>query len=149
MVHLQLEEKVIIGLSDQNEECRKQGYKNWIQWRIFMLGHKHLRPRWEEPNGELYAAISKGRWYVKCGGKICGVSQGIDENEPLFFCIDCLNVENEHRPQRVIWENVKDLHLLMGVRKAFQQRNFEPHLGETHDHLRLENERLINGIYYT
>ena len=138
--------KSIMSLSDQNEECRKRGYKNWIQWIIQDVhGHKNMRPRWEAANGNLCASISKSRWFVQCP---CGVGQGINELEPLFFCIDCHNVANDFRPQRVAWENLKDLHMLMGARKDYRQRNYEPHLGETLEHLEIENNLLVKGIYY-
>lgn len=142
-----MEEIVIRSLKHENAECHKQGYKNWVQWQLFIRGIK-LRPDWEHPEGQLFAAVSKGRWYVKCPYKNCRVNMPIDEMEPLVFCTDCLNVENDHKPFRVVWQNIKDLKLLLGVRRDLKQRNYLPHLGETHKHLELENKKLVKGIYY-
>ncbi len=142
-----MEEIVIRSLKHENSECRKQGYKNWIQWGLIERGFV-MRPDWEHPKGSVPAAVSQGRWYVKCPGKICDANIPLDEMEPLVFCSDCLNIENDSKPFHVKWKNLKELKMLLGERKAYKQRNYLPHLGETHNHLATENKKLVNGIYY-
>ena len=75
----------LIGISDQNQECKRRGYKNWVQYILDKLAHD-VRPKWENPKGHVLAAISKKRWYVKCPS--CNVNIGIDEGEALFFCYE-------------------------------------------------------------
>ena len=134
----------IRSLSDENEECKQMGYRNWVQWSLTRRGFD-LRPDWEHPKGSLKAAVSWGRWYVKCPDKSCEVAYGIDENEPYYFCLDCMNVANDFKPYRVEFRNLKDLKVLLGKRKDYRQRNYLPHLGETHEHLEKENKKLIKG----
>ncbi len=142
-----MDEIVIRSLWHENKECKKMGYRNWIQDQIIIRGIM-LRPDWEYPQGTAPAAVSKGRWYVKCPGKICDANIPLDELTPLVFCTDCLSVENDHKPFRVEWGDIKALKELLGERRAIKQRNYLPHLGETHKHLELENKKLVNGIYY-
>ncbi len=142
-----MDEIVIRSLKHENEACRKSGYRNWIQNQMIIRGFQ-LRPDWERPEGHLHAAVSKGRWYVKCPYVNCKINMPIDELESLVFCVDCLNVDNDHKPQRVEWQSIDHLKTLLGVRRDHKQRNYLPHLGETHKHLELENKKLINGIYY-
>ncbi len=142
-----MDEIVIRSLSHENEECKKMGYRNWIQWQIVIRGIQ-LRPDWEHPQGTALAAVSKGRWYVKCPGKICDANIPLDEMTPLVFCTDCLSVENDHKPFRVEWGDIKTLKKLLGERRAIKQRNYLPHHGETYKTLKEENKLLTNGIYY-
>lgn len=130
-----------------NEEARKQGYRNWIQWNMIRRGIT-LRPDWEHPKGRVVASVSKGRWFIKCPDKSCNVGQGAVEGHQLHFCFDCLNVGNDFKPYHVDWGDIGLTQELLGVRKDYRQRNYEPHLGETLKHLELENERLVDGIYY-
>ena len=140
-------EIIIRSLRHENTEARNRGYRNWIQWSLIERGFV-LRPDWEHPKGVAKAAVSKGRWYIKCPGKTCDVNNPIDEGEAFMFCVDCMNVENDFKPYRVEWRNLKDLKLLLGERLDYRQRNYLPHLGETHDDLARENKELVNGIYY-
>ncbi len=142
-----MDEIIIRSLSHENEECKKMGYRNWIQWQMIIRGIQ-LRPDWEHPKEHLHAAVSKGRWYVKCPYVNCKINMPIDELESLVFCVDCLNVDNDHKPYRVEWQSIDHLKKLLGVRRDYKQRNYLPHLGETHKHLELENKKLVNGIYY-
>ena len=138
---------VIYSLRDQNEVCRKDGYRNWAQREILKRGIM-LRPDWEHPEGVVKAAVSKGRWYVKCPGKICDANIPLDEMTQLVFCTDCLSVENDHKPFHIDWGDVGILKELLGERRAIKQRNYLPHFGETYETLEEENKLLTNGIYY-
>jgi len=106
------------------------------------------RPDWEHPKGEVKAAVSKGRWYAKCPGKICDANMPLDENTQKMFCTSCLSVENDHRPFRVDWGDIGVLKDLLSERRAIKQRNYLPHFGETYKDLEEENKLLVNGIYY-
>lgn len=142
-----MNEIVIRSLKHENVECKKMGYRNWIQWQITIRGIM-LRPDWEHPQGTVKAAVSKGRWYVKCPGKICDCNIPLDEMTQLVFCTDCLSVENDHKPFHVEWGDVGILKELLGERRAIKQRNYLPHHGETYKDLEKENKLLVNGIYY-
>ncbi|KKM23662.1 hypothetical protein LCGC14_1612920 [marine sediment metagenome] len=142
-----MEEIVIRSLSHENEKCRKHGYRNWVQGRILARGIM-VRPNWEHPQGEAKAAVSKGRWYVKCPGRICDANIPLDEMTQLVFCTACLSIENDHKPFHVDWGDVGILKELLGERRAIQQRNYLPHRGETYKTLKEENKLLVNGIYY-
>ena len=84
--------KIITSISDVNMDARRMRYRNWIQWLLQLRGCRiyntqTFRPDWENHKGFVYAAISWGRWYIKCPG--CDAPCAIDENEPFFFCPDC------------------------------------------------------------
>ena len=115
-----MDEIVIRSLSHENEVCRKGGYRNWVQREILKRGIP-LRPAWEHPEGIVPAAVSKGRWYVKCPGKICDANIPLDELTSLVFCTDCLSVENDHKPFRVEWGDIKTLKKLLGKRRAINK----------------------------
>ena len=139
--------KTIIGLSDQLPDYKRVGYKNFTQHVVKKHGWT-TRPRWEEPHGDVVPSVSKGRWFVHCPDKTCKIDQGVDENQPLHWCWDCKNVANDFRPQRIHWNDNSNIQLLLGARKDVRQRNYEPHLGETLEHLEIENKLLVKGIYY-
>jgi hypothetical protein len=112
-------DKTIIGPSDQNHEIRRMKYRNWIGFLLVQRGMGHIRPDWEHAGGFVHAAVSRGRWFVKCPGSDCGGNIGIDEEEIYHFCPDCLNVENDFKPQQVIWGSRKDI---VRLKKILAQR---------------------------
>lgn len=126
----------LIGISDQNQECRRRGYKNYVHYILEKLAHD-VRPKWENPKGHVLAAISKKRWYVKCPG--CAVNIGIDEDSSLFFCWECLNIANDMRPQHIKFPNKKRINELMALRPDYRNRNYLPHHGETLKDVEAEN----------
>ena len=123
------------------------GYKNFTRYVVRKHGWT-TEPRWEEPQGDVVPAVSKGRWFVRCPDKTCKIDQGIDEYQPLYWCWDCKNIGNDFRPQQIHWSNCDTIKTLLGARKDVRQRNYEPHLGETLNHLEVENKLLVKGIYY-
>lgn len=131
--------KILIGISDVNNECKMRGYRNWIQWMLNRLGHD-IRPDWEHPKGKVLAGISKKKWYVKC--PYCpGVSIGVDEHEAYHFCIECLNIENDFKPQIIKFPNIKKITELMALRPDYRRRNYIPHHGETLKDIEVENKK--------
>jgi hypothetical protein len=142
-------DKTIIGVDDQNKDIGRMKYRNWIGFLLVQRGMGHIRPDWEHAEGFVYAAVSRGRWFVKCpsideAGNPCGGNIGIVEEEPFHFCPDCLNVANDFKPQQVIWGSRKDivrLKKILAQRKDYRRRNYLPHLGETLPMLEAENKR--------
>jgi len=131
--------KSIFSASDVNHACKKRGYKNWVQWLVSMR-QPGLRPDWEHPKGTVYAIVSQGKWTVRCPGKDCFGEILVEEHAPLHFCPDCMNVENDFKPQRIIFPHVKDLHILFSKRPDYRLRNLEP--GETAEDIRKQNEMM-------
>lgn len=129
--------KILIGISDVNNECARRGYRNWIQLSLNKLGND-VRPDWEHPKGTVLAAISRKRWYVKCPD--CGVNIGVNEHEAYHFCIECLNIENDFKPQIIKFPNIKKITELMALRPDYRNRNYIPHHGETLKSIEEENE---------
>lgn len=141
--------KIITSLSDVNYDAKRMRYRNWIQHQLQLRGCRiyntqSFRPDWEHPKEFVYAAISWGRWYVKCPG--CGSSCAIDECEPFFFCPDCMNIKNDFLPQQVIWPNnkkIERLNEIMAERPDYKTRNWLPHHGETEEDLIKENIKYL------
>lgn len=61
------------------------------------------------------AFIDHGRWLGECGlwdaarARICKNAQYIDEDDPRFFCITCLNAEVGGQWREVTWPTDTDI----------------------------------------
>jgi hypothetical protein len=141
-------DKCVIGVSDQNTAAKKMGYKNWIGWTLVNRG-LNIRPNWEESQGSLPAAVSKGRWYAKCPDDTCRNNIPLNELTPKAFCVDCLNIKNDFKAYTVEWDKRKSIKHIMAARIDMRRRNYLPHAGETIQSLTEENERYgwsLDGI---
>ncbi len=137
-------DKTIIGISDQNKDVQRMRYRNWIGYILVKRGMGHIKPDWAHIENSIYPSVSRGRWYVKCPDKTCGGAIAIDENEEAHYCVDCLNIANNFKPQYVVWGSFKSIERLKKIlakRLDYRTRNYHPHLGETIDHLVAENKK--------
>lgn len=138
--------KTIIGISDVNQDALRMRYRNWIEWVLTIRGMGHIKPDWAHPQEHVKAAVSMGRWYVKCPGGSCGICCCIDEKEPLFFCPDCLCIDNDFKPYQVDWPSdgsITRINEIMAERPDYRTRNFLPHHGETEEELKQENAKKL------
>lgn len=104
---------------------------------------KHVRLRWKQVSpiawnnaggNPAYAYILKGTWVVGCE---CGECIYYEPGR-AFFCPNCLNGENQHRPRPVIMPEERNaIEVLLLQRPNPLNRNWL--LGETIAQLREEN----------
>ena len=145
-------EKAVIGVSDQSADCKEMGYKNFIGFLVAKNGFA-IRPNWEEAEGVVKAAVSKGRWYAKCSDPDCLSNIPLDELTPKAFCIDCLNIKNDLKAYNVDWHGYKQIKEILSARGNRERKNYLPHAGETLQSLQKENEqygwKLDYGILHT
>jgi hypothetical protein len=120
---------------------RDHGYKAWVQKLIFTRGYQ-LPIQWHEAQNEIEAYVHRDAWVADCPS--CSGAMIVDDTEPLFFCVDCHNADNDGKPYRVNFPNQDEVEALMAMRANPQARNWYP--GETVEDL--IEEQIEHGELY-
>ena len=137
----------ILTADDLAPSMKVTTYREWIQRvqkesrlaRLIMDG-KNIR---EDPQGEpVKADIEFGRWVVSC--PVCGPTavENVTPNDPIMFCFNCCNEENDFHLRPVIFPSPGDRKLIEAALMRREHRDmFWKSYESAHD-LDLQNANL-------
>jgi len=118
--------------SEHNAQIRKLAksgvpdpYKRWIEGILWNRGYNVDIP-WSVPEGTVQACVHLNEWIAYCPDEECNGAMIVDAGDPVFFCVDCLNADNDEHPYEVVFEHQEEVEALMAMRKKIQHRNWYP-----------------------
>lgn len=96
--------------------------KSWLA----KSGLLELVPQMDaEPTGKpVNAEVNHGRWICNC--ETCHGAEVVDPADPFFFCLSCLNKDNDHNLRPVMFPaGMQRIEAVLLERKEARQRNWE------------------------
>lgn len=127
---------MIRTIRDISQFVRDHGYRAWIHKLLIDRGW-NMKIDWSTI-GEVEARIIESKWMAYCPELECSGAMAVDTEEPIFFCVDCLNANNDNRPYKLIFKHKEQVEELLSKRKNPQHRNWL--LDETIEDLIKEQE---------
>ena len=121
------------------------GYRAWLQQVIQQRwGHEIV---WEvdKEAPAIVAFVNRGDWVAKCDldtEPSCGGSMVVTYDDPVWFCDECCNSGNGHRPRKVKFPTNKNrliIEELLTARPHPGLRFYRPQDGDTVSTLKAEN----------